>query len=388
MFMDSTTSVDAVLSALARDFSTRAAEHDAKADFAFENIRALHEAGLLALVLPKERGGRSGGLREAEHSVNRIATGDAATALILAQQHLFLKHIEFSPTCAVSLREKIFSSAVEEGGLGNLLRVEPDLGSPARGGLPATVARKVDGGWRITGRKIYSTGAPGLRWLAIWARTEDDLPLVGTWIVPNNAEGLRIEETWDHAGMRASASHDVVLDDVFVPQDHASDIRKPEGWAATDPLREAWLPILFATVYDGVAQAARQWFIEFLKTRTPSNLGAPLATLARMQDAVGQIDALLYQNRILLRDITTRTDAGDVPSFQDTSFVKLAICDNAIAAVEKAVEMSGNPGLSRANPLERHYRDVLCARVHSPQADSVLLAAGRQSLGILPERHA
>jgi len=388
MFIDSATGTDAVLSALAQDFSKRAAEHDAKADFAFENIRALHEAGLLALVLPKERGGRSGGLREAEHSVNRIATGDAATALILAQQHLFLKHIEFSPTCAASLREKIFSSAVEEGSLGNLLRVEPDLGSPARGGLPATIAKRVEGGWRLTGRKIYSTGAPGLHWLAIWARTAEDSPLVGTWIVPNDAKGLHIEETWDHVGMRASTSHDVILDDVFVPEDHAADIRKPEGWAATDPLREAWLPILFATVYDGVAQAARLWFIDFLKTRKPSNLGAALATLPRMQEAVGTIDALLYQSRILLHDITTRTERGDVPSFQDTSFVKVAVCNNAIAAVEKALEMSGNPGLSRANPLERHYRDVLCARVHSPQTDSVLLAAGRQSLGILPERHA
>jgi len=388
MFMASATGAEAILSALAQDFSTRAAEHDAKADFAFENIRALHDAGFLGLVLPKQRGGRAGGLIEAEQSVNRIATGDPATALILAQQHLFLKHIEFSPSCAGSLRDKIFASAVEEGGLGNLLRVEPDLGSPARGGLPATVARRVEGGWRINGRKIYSTGAPGLRWLAIWARTEEDSPLVGTWIVPNDTPGLRIEETWDHAGMRASASHDVILDNVFVPEDHAADIRKPEGWAATDPLREAWLPVLFSTVYDGVAQAARLWFIDFLKTRTPSNLGAPLATLPRMQEAVGFIDALLYQNRILLRDVSTRTDAGDLPSFQDTSFVKIAVCKNAISAVEKAVEMSGNPGLSRANPLERHYRDVLCARIHSPQTDSVLLSAGRQSLGLFAERHA
>jgi alkylation response protein AidB-like acyl-CoA dehydrogenase len=66
----------------------------------------------------------------------------------------------------------------------------------------------------------------------------------------------------------------------------------------------------------------------------------------------------------------------------DASVVKLTVTDNAIAAVGLALELIGNPGLSRANPLERHHRDVLCSRVHTPQNDMILLAAGRQSLGL------
>ena len=50
---------------------------------------------------------------------------------------------------------------------------------------------------------------------------------------------------------------------------------------------------------------------------------------------------------------------------------------NAISVVERAIALVGNPGLSRHNPLERHYRDVLCSRVHTPQNDSILLNAGR-----------
>ena len=57
------------------------------------------------------------------------------------------------------------------------------------------------------------------------------------------------------------------------------------------------------------------------------------------------------------------------------------VAENAIAAVQAAMELTGNPGLSRSNPLERHLRDVLCARVHTPQPDSAHTAAGRAALG-------
>lgn len=73
-----------------------------------------------------------------------------------------------------------FHDAVEHGGLINSLRVEPELGSPARGGLPDTVATRRAEGWDISGHKIYTTGIEGLRWLAVWARSDDNPPLVGT----------------------------------------------------------------------------------------------------------------------------------------------------------------------------------------------------------------
>jgi alkylation response protein AidB-like acyl-CoA dehydrogenase len=382
MFISIHSDADHVISALVQSFAARAAEHDEKASFPFENIEALHQAGLLALPVPKECGGRGSGLAETERVINRIAQGEPSTALVLAQQYLFLKHILVSPTCPESLRAKIFRSAVSEGGLGNLLRVEPDLGSPSRGGLPATVARRVEGGWRLSGRKIYSTGIPALRWLAIWARTGEENPRVGSWIVPHDAKGVHVEETWNHLGMRASGSHDVILDDVFIPEDHAADVREPQGWLGPDPFKDVWLPALFTTVYDGIAQAAHDWLLHFLATRVPSNLGAPLATLPRMQEAAGKIEALLYANRVLLQDLTARADAGALRGASESALMKFNVTNNAIEAVAKAIEVSGNPGLARDNPLQRHYRDVLCARVHSPQNDSILMSAGRAALGL------
>jgi alkylation response protein AidB-like acyl-CoA dehydrogenase len=107
----------------------------------------------------------------------------------------------------------------------------------------------------------------------------------------------------------------------------------------------------------------------------PASLGAPLASLPRVQEALGAIDGLLLQNRLLLdaacRERLSASEAG---------LIKVAVTDNAVAVVEKALELSGNHGLSRHNPLQRHYRDVLCGRVHTPQKDSVWIAAGRAAL--------
>ena len=115
--------------------------------------------------------------------------------------------------------------------------------------------------------------------------------------MPARAHGVRVVETWDQLGLRASGSHDLVLQDVEVPADHAVDIRRPQDWGRPDETQTAWNALTIAALYTGVATAARNWLVGFLQDRVPSNLGAPLASLPRMQEAVGGIEALLLANR-------------------------------------------------------------------------------------------
>ena len=237
--------VESQVEALARDFARRAAEHDEAGSFPFENIAKLKEPGLLALVVPAELGGGGGDLRAANHVVNAIGAGEPSTALVLAQQYLFhfrmLRHPAFPP----ALKEVIARSAVTDGALCNALLVEPEQGSPIRGGLPATTARRVEGGFRLSGRKIYSTGSVALRWLAVWARTDDCEPLIGGFIVAREFPGVSIEESSNHLGMRASASHDMVFNDVFVAKDHAVDLKAPAELEPPDDAATAWIATLF-----------------------------------------------------------------------------------------------------------------------------------------------
>ncbi|MDN4665304.1 acyl-CoA dehydrogenase family protein, partial [Klebsiella pneumoniae] len=103
----------------------------------------------------------------------------------------------------------------------------------------------------------------------------------------------------------------------------------------------------------------------------PAGLGHPLSRLPRVQEKVGQIAGLLLVNRSLLEQAAALRFSAI-----EANLAKVTITDNAIQAVNIALELTGNHGLSRQNPLERHYRNVLCGRVHTPQSDSAWLAAG------------
>lgn len=363
---------------LAREFAATAAAYDRDGRFPHENFTALHRANLLALTVRPQDGGQGQGLARAAEVVGTIAQGCPATALVLAMQYVHHWMIAQNNRWPEHLRSLLGRGAAERGELINTLRVEPELGTPARGGLPRTTARRTAEGWSLTGRKIYSTGSPGLSWMLVWVRTDEAEPRTGTLLVPAGLPGIRIEETWDQAGLRASGSHDVVFEDVRVPADHALDFRLPAEWGRPDPAQAAWNTLMIAALYTGVARAARDWLVGFLQQRVPANLGAPLATLPRMQEAVGRIEGLLLANDRL---IASATRDKDIPA-TECGLVKTLAAENAITVVQDAVALCGNHALARANPLERHLRDVLCARIHTPQPDSAHMAAGRAALGL------
>ena len=146
IFDKSVDDVDVTASALAREFAETAAEYDRTAAFPFANIERLHETRLAVLVVPREFGGRGAGLQRAHRVVNAISRGEASTGLVLAQQYLFHGTLRANPNFPAALKERIFRSAAEEGGFVNSLRVEPELGTPIRGGMPATIARRTPNG--------------------------------------------------------------------------------------------------------------------------------------------------------------------------------------------------------------------------------------------------
>jgi alkylation response protein AidB-like acyl-CoA dehydrogenase len=366
---------------LASEFSARAAQHDRDASFPFKNFDELSEAGLLALTVPSALGGKGAGALEAARIIGIFGKADPSTALVLSMHYIQHLVMARSTRWPGRLSRKLARETVEGVALINALRVEPDLGSPARGGLPATIARRTETGWRLTGRKIYSTGAPILKWYAVWAKTDEPATRVGLFLVPAGLPGTRIVETWDHLGLRASGSHDIIFEDVVFPLDHEIDVREPEEWRVPDFTQSTVHAIFVAAIYDGIARAARDWLVEFLKSRVPSNLGASLATLPRVQEIVGAIEARLAVNARLIDSFAGDFDDGVLLSASESNIVKLTVTNNAIAVVEDALSLTSNHGLTRANPLERHYRDVLCGRVHTPQDDATRAIAGRLALG-------
>jgi alkylation response protein AidB-like acyl-CoA dehydrogenase len=347
---------------------------DRDAIFPAANMDALHRAGLLALTVPRRYGGQGGGLADAAAVIHAVAQAEPATALVLAMQYTQHALIAHAGTWPAATHALVGETAVRDGALINALRVEPELGTPARGGLPDTLAARVPEGWRLRGHKIYATGIPVLRWLMVWCRTEDGR--TGNILVPPQAAGVRVVRTWDTLGMRATESHDVLLEDVVVPTEYAVDLR--EQWPPPEPLAALWNAVTIGALYQGVAVAARDWLAGWLHERRPSNLGASLATLPRLQAELGGIDLLLSTGRLLWESAA----AAPPPPATQSALLKVRLAEDAIEAVTRCIAMAGNPGLSRRHRLERHFRDVQSARIHTPQRDTAVLAAGRATLGV------
>ncbi|MCT2444988.1 acyl-CoA dehydrogenase family protein, partial [Klebsiella pneumoniae] len=218
------------LTALRQQMAEQAASLDASGEFPWRNIDHLRAGGWLSLAVPPSCGGAGASLAQLQQVIAAIAWGEPATALIVCMQYLHHLRLAENDAWHAPLRQQVFHDAVEHGGLINSLRVEPELGSPARGGLPDTVATRRAEGWDISGHKIYTTGIEGLRWLAVWARSDDNPPLVGTWLVPGDSPGITVVKSWDHAGMRATGSHEVIFNHVRVAAEHAVDV-----WPADAP---------------------------------------------------------------------------------------------------------------------------------------------------------
>lgn len=365
------------LAALTATLAEHAAQHDRDASFPWEGIHAVHDAGLLTATVAQRYGGRGLSAREAVDVFLALGEGDPSVALLTAMTaftHLFQ---DLAPSWPDELYLRVLAESAGRPTLINSINAEPELGAPARGGLPATTARRTADGWSVTGHKAFATGSEGLSYHLVWVITDEDEPRVGRVVVPGGTPGIRIEKTWDHLGLRASSTHDVIYDDVRVPYEYFSG--HPVGTAPALPFARSAISVAVPALYLGVARAALADFRRFAAERVPSSLGRPIATLERIQTVAGEARAQILQAELVLDALAADLDGGrDRPD--GLALAKLLVSRAAISAVQGLVAAIGNPGLTRHLPFERRLRDVLASRPHPPQDDAALLQAGQRVL--------
>lgn len=369
---------------LAERFAERAEAHDRDGSFPFENFADLREAGLLSLTVPEEWGGK--GAHELDYALvlEQIAWGDASTALALGMHLSNIGQMVEGKLWPDAVRA-LCRDVVEQGAMINAAQAEPRLGSPSHGGLPETTAQKLADGWSITGRKIYTTGAPGLRYFLVLATLEIDgkEPQLGTFLVPGDATGVRIEETWDAMALRASGSHDLVMEDARVGNNALLDARAPGTPDPRGALGLPWGAITLSAVYTGLATAARDLAVDFAATRTPTALGKPIGEIPTVRLKLGEIESLLLTSHRLLiglaadwerhpeRHAALRTQGG---------LVKSTCTNNAVQVTDLALRIVGGAGLQRTMRLEQLFRDARAGLINAPLDDIVLQNAGKAAV--------
>jgi alkylation response protein AidB-like acyl-CoA dehydrogenase len=272
---------------LAQELAPGAAKHDRDGRFPHAHYRRLHEAGYLRLALPREHGGEGATLFEMVLAQEQLAQGDAATAIGVGMLLNVLGRQAEEPTWPEPVFAEVCRTIAREGGLINNVVTEPDLGSISRGGVPATTATRVPGGWAVTGHKIFVTAAPALRYLltAVHLPPHAGAPQgeVAKALVEAPAAGLRFEATWSDAlSQRSGGSDDAHLERVFVPDERLVE-RSPlagpgaPGASTAPPVNGWWLGLV--AVYLGIAQASLDAACDYARERVPSALGQPIATL-------------------------------------------------------------------------------------------------------------
>ena len=355
----------ATIEPLLPGFAERAAELDRSGGFFHENFAALQAAGYLAAPLPAAVGGGGHGITDIAYAQRAIARADGSTAYALGM-HLMTVGQEVAAAAWPShLRERVFDAVVREGATINSVVTEPELGSIQGGGLPASSFRPDgEGRWRLNGRKTFSTLAPVLHFFLTAARFDDGSGELGRAIIPRARGGIRVDETWDALGLRGTGSHDVYFEDTPVlAEDFLA--RHAPGAGGQVERDFAWFALLVSATSLGVAEAARDYAVDFARTRTPTGLGTTIARVPYVRHEVGRIDADIFRAQAVL---FATAEAWDAAAAQGASArarlaprvaaAKLGVTDLAVAIVDRCLRVVGGVGLQRSQPLERYYRDV------------------------------
>ena len=390
----------ALASELADDFAKRADEHDQENTFPFENIDRLKETGYTMLPVPEELGGLGGTLLDFVMCQERIAAGCASTALGI-NMHVFaigslMENLLSPPPGAAGGTLDMAKALTPLLAQGRLIIgggfTEAEIGG--NWGFPTTTAVRRDHngvpGFVINGRKQFTTMAPVIDLLAVNTSTTDAQgeKVIGLFVIPRGTAGIEIVETWDTMSMRATASHDMIINDCWVPEQACVGLRAPGDADVGANVLLTWFGLSIGAIYSGVATAARNFAVEWAKTRKPVLFERPIAHFPGVQFHVAEMDIELAATRALLRTTAQEWMAGGLRERADLARIVLAktqATNAAIRVVEQAMAVVGAPAIFRKNPMQRFYRDVRPGAFQPLTNDVAKELIGKTALGIPPE---
>lgn len=365
--------------------------YDRENRFGEESLRLLQASGYAALTVPRRYGGGGAGLFDLVRAQERLAMGDGAVALSIGMSLIALVEQAIRPTWPTALYERVMRAAAERGALVNSVATEPNLGSPSRGGRPETVAVPAPrGGWFLSGHKTWASLAPMLDFIVTTATIEDGSQAVGRFMV-ERGEGVRVVESWDSMGMRATGSHDLLFEAAYVPAGHL--LKRSGGGDETGVPQDRtgvryqnpFFSLPVAAVYLGIAAAAQQTAVAYAQERVPPALGRPLATVETVRERLAENEMAMGLSRIVLYDVARRVEAcgGEMDdNLQlDVYLAKESVTEHAISIVDRAGRVVGGAALSSGNPLERAYRNVRAGLLHPPAADVTRRLFAARALG-------
>jgi alkylation response protein AidB-like acyl-CoA dehydrogenase len=369
--MIQTTDWMALMQELGAEFAERAARHDEDDSFVADNYGTLKARGAFKAGIPAELGGHGASHTDLSAMIRELAHHCSSTALAFSMHTHLVATLSYVWRSGNTAPEGMLRRVAAE----NLILVSSGGSDWLMG---SGRLEKVDGGFRMTGRKIFASGVPAGDILMTTGVYDDpaDGPTVIHFPLPLKTEGVKILDTWKVLGMRGTGSHDVEINQAFIPDAATKGVRRPAGkWHPfMHTVALIALPLIYAA-YLGVAETARDRALR-AASRKKDDPSIPVL--------VGEMENQLIAAQ-LAHSSMVQLAATQKPGPEATAATacRRTIVVNAVTAtVQKALEVAGGAGFYRTTGLERAFRDIQAARYHPIQEKPQTRLTGRVLLGL------
>ncbi|MBM7047270.1 SfnB family sulfur acquisition oxidoreductase [Rhizobium lusitanum] len=356
----------AVARELAAHFASTASDRDSERQLPFAEMDALSQSGLLAITVPEEYGGLDVSNTVLAEITAILAQADGSIGQIPQNHFYILEALRVDGS--EEQKRYFFGRALAGDRFGNALS---ERGTKTVGHYNTRITR--DGpGYRINGRKFYSTGVLFADWVTVFALDENDKLVMA--FVPKGTEGVEVIDDWDGFGQRTTGSGTTVLNNVYVNADcavfHHKGFERPTTIGSVGQIIHAGIDL-------GIARAAFAETLDFVRTKSRPWMDSgverasddPL-TIAR----IGQIAIRLEAATATLERAGRKVDAAQVETTEKkvveatlaVAAAKVLTTEIAIEATNTLFELAGTASVKLDLNLDRHWRNARTHTLHDP----------------------
>jgi alkylation response protein AidB-like acyl-CoA dehydrogenase len=369
-------------------FDERAPIYDRENRFFDEDWEELKASGYLLAAVPTDLGGSGVLLDEYVGLQRRLGYVAPATALAVNM------HVYWTGVAADLLRAGDDSCRflLEKAADGEVLcALHGEAGNDMPLLLAVAGAERVDGGWQISGHKIFGSLTP------VWTlggfhamdTSDPDHPQIVHGFLPRENDGIQIIDTWDTLGMRATQSQDTVLDKAFVP-DELVALVCPAGFAGAGMFQVAifaWALLGFSATYLGAAKRAFDLIVEQMPKKTSIALTNSMAHHPEVQHNVAEMRIALDAAEAMLEKTSADWAGGVEHADWPVRLVgtRSFVIERCFEVVDHALDLTGGAGAFKRNRLEQIFRDVRMGRFHPGNSMLAHELIGKLCLGVDPD---
>lgn len=372
---------------VAAELSKEAAVRDRERRLPRAELDLFSQSGLWGITVPKEYGGAFVANRTLAEVISIISAADPSIGQI-PQNHLYM--VEGLRLDGSDFQKAYFFDLVLKGvRFGNAFS---EIGTRTVSDVKTRLT-PVKGGYSLSGKKFYSSGALLADWVPVVAKDENDNTVVA--FVQKGAPGLTIIDDWSSFGQRTTASGTTVLEDIFVPSDYVL----PHHLAFDRPTTMGPIAqIIQAAVDTGIAMAALRDTIHFVRNHTRPWIDTELEhgyedpltikDIGDLQIKVHATEALLSRSGDFIDKAQIQPDESSVAAASiAVAEAKVLSTETALLAGSKLFELAGTRSTLGEYNLDRHWRNARTHTLHDPVRWKYYAVGNYALNGVPPPRH-